>query len=66
VIPYRFFLLIKVIFADAGYQGQNTATAIAKTGTWKLTIVQRNDNVELSRIVHCVGSSIQQSAIWKR
>jgi transposase len=44
----RFFPFIKFIFADAGYQGQNTAAAIAKTGTWKLTIVQRN---ELHRFV---------------
>lgn len=39
----RFFPFIKFIFADAGYQGQKTAAAIAKTGTWKLTIVQRNE-----------------------
>jgi transposase len=38
----------KFIFADAGYRGQKTAAAIAKTGTWKLTIVQRN---ELHRFV---------------
>jgi transposase len=44
----RFFPFIKFIFADAGYQGQKTAAAIAKTGTWKLTIVQRN---ELHRFV---------------
>ena len=37
----RFFPFIKFIFADAGYRGQKTAAAIAKTGTWKLTIVQR-------------------------
>ena len=28
----RFFPFIKFIFADAGYQGQKTAAAIAKTG----------------------------------
>jgi transposase len=39
----RFFPFIKCIFADAGYQGQKTAAAIAKTGTWKLTIVKRNE-----------------------
>lgn len=39
----RFFPFIKFIFADAGYRGQKTAAAIAKTGTWKLTIVQRNE-----------------------
>ena len=44
----RFFPFIKFIFADAGYQGQKTAAAIAKTGTWKLTIVQRD---ELHRFV---------------
>jgi len=44
----RFFPFIKFIFADAGYRGQKTAAAIAKTGTWKLTIVQRN---ELHRFV---------------
>src|SRR5439155_13472215 len=44
----RFFPFIKFIFADAGYQGQKTAAAIAKTGTWKLMIVQRN---ELHRFV---------------
>jgi hypothetical protein len=36
----RFFPFIKFIFADAGYQGQKTAAAIAKTGTWKLTILR--------------------------
>ena len=30
----RFFPFIKFIFADAGYQGQKTAAAVAKTGTW--------------------------------
>jgi hypothetical protein len=40
---FCFFPFIKFIFADAGYQGQKTAAAIAKTGTWKLTIVQRNE-----------------------
>ena len=44
----RFFPFIKFTFADAGYRGQKTAAAIAKTGTWKLTIVQRN---ELHRFV---------------
>ena len=39
----RFFPFIKCIFADAAYRGQKTAAAIAKTGTWKLTIVQRNE-----------------------
>ena len=35
--------LHQVIFADAGYRGQKTAAAIAKTGTWKLTIVNEID-----------------------
>ena len=40
----RFFPFIKFIFADAGYRGQKTAAAIAKTGTWSWhTIVQRNE-----------------------
>ena len=47
----RFFPFIKFIFADAGYQGQKTAAAIAKTGTWKLTILQRN---ELHRFDACL------------
>ena len=44
----RFFPFIKCIFADAGYRGPKTAAAIAKTDTWKLTIVQRD---ELHRFV---------------
>jgi transposase len=39
----RFFPFIKCIFADAAYQGPKTATAIAKTGTWKLAIVKRDE-----------------------
>jgi transposase len=35
-------------FADTGYQGPKSAAAIAKSGTWKLKIVKRN---ELSRFV---------------
>ena len=31
------------IFADAGYQGEKTALAVAKTGAWKLEIVKRSD-----------------------
>jgi transposase len=38
----RLFPFIERIFADAGYQGANTAAAIAKTGSWKLEIVKRN------------------------
>ena len=44
----RFFPFIKCIFADAAYQGPKTAAAIAKTGTWILEIVKRN---ELHRFV---------------
>ena len=44
----RLFPFIERIFADAGYQGPKAATAIAKTGTWKLEIVKRN---ELHRFV---------------
>ena len=38
----------KRIFADAGYQGAKTAKAAAKTGTWRIEIVKRN---ELHRFV---------------
>jgi len=44
----RLFPFIERVFADAGYQGANTAAAIATTGTWKLEIVKRN---ELHRFV---------------
>lgn len=44
----RRFPFIDRIFADAGYQGMKAATAIAKTGSWKLEIVKRN---ELHRFV---------------
>lgn len=44
----RLFPFIERIFADAGYQGPQAATAIAKTGTWKLEIVKRS---ELHRFV---------------
>ncbi|MGH9781173.1 MAG: IS5 family transposase [Candidatus Acidiferrales bacterium] len=44
----RLFPFIDRIFADAGYQGMKAATAIAKTGSWKLEIVKRN---ELHRFV---------------
>ena len=39
----RLFPFIERIFADAGYQGAKTAATIAKTGTWKLEIVKRNE-----------------------
>lgn len=44
----RLFPFIERIFADAAYQGPKAAAAIAKTGTWKLEIVKRN---ELHRFV---------------
>ena len=34
---------LRGFFADAGYQGAKTAAAIAKTGSWKLEIVKRNE-----------------------
>ena len=43
----RLFPFIERIFADAGYQGP-AAAAVAKTGTWMLEIVKRN---ELHRFV---------------
>src|SRR5580704_3429627 len=39
----RLFPFIERIFADAGYQGAKAAAAIAKTGTWTLEIVKRNE-----------------------
>src|SRR6516225_12230888 len=39
----RLFPFLERIFADAGYQGPKTSAAIAKTGTWKLQIIKRND-----------------------
>jgi transposase len=44
----RRFPFIEHIFADAGYQGPALAAAVAKTGTWILQIVKRN---ELHRFV---------------
>jgi transposase len=44
----RLFPFIKTIFADAGYQGPKAAAGIAKSGTWTLEIVKRN---ELHRFV---------------
>jgi transposase len=44
----RRFPFIERIFADAGYQGPTLAAAVAKTGTWTLEIVKRN---ELHRFV---------------
>ena len=39
----RLFPFIEVIFADGGYRGPKIATVVAKTGTWRLEIVKRND-----------------------
>jgi transposase len=39
----RRFPFIAVIFADAGYQGAKMKRAVAATGTWKLSIVKRNE-----------------------
>ena len=39
----RMFPFIERIFADANYQGPKLATALAKTGSWTLEIVRRND-----------------------
>jgi transposase len=44
----RLFPFIERIFADAGYQGEKTALAVAETGVWKLEIVKRS---ELHRFV---------------
>jgi transposase len=44
----RLFPFIEHIFADGAYQGPIMAAAVAKTGTWKLEIVKRN---ELHRFV---------------
>ena len=44
----RLFPFIERIFADAGYQGMKAAAAIAKSGSWKLEIIKRN---ELHRFV---------------
>lgn len=44
----RLFPFIERIFADANYQGPKLATALARTGTWTIAIVKRN---ELHRFV---------------
>jgi transposase len=44
----RLFPFIDRIFADAGYQGPKATAAVARTGTWRLEIVKRN---ELHRFV---------------
>ena len=37
----RLFPFVKVIFADGAYQGAATASAVARTGRWRLEIVRR-------------------------
>jgi transposase len=37
------FPFVQRIFADAGYQGPKLAAAVAKTGTWMIEIVKRNE-----------------------
>jgi hypothetical protein len=39
----RRFPFIETIFADGGYHGPKVARALAATGSWRLTIVKRND-----------------------
>lgn len=39
----RLFPSVKVIFADGGYQGPKMAAVVAKTGSWRLEIVKRNN-----------------------
>jgi transposase len=39
----RSFPFIEVIFADGGYQGPIMAAVTARTGTWRLEIVKRNE-----------------------
>jgi transposase len=39
----RLFPFVERIFADAGYQGEKTAEAAAKTGAWTPEIVKRCD-----------------------
>lgn len=42
----RIFVFIKNIFADGGYQGEATATAVAALGQWELEIVKRSDTTK--------------------
>jgi transposase len=39
----RLFPFVERIIGDAGYQGPKMATAVARTGTWKIEIVRRCD-----------------------
>jgi len=47
----RLFPFIESIFADGGYQGQKDAAATARTGTWKIEIVERSDTAVGFKIV---------------
>jgi transposase len=38
----RLFPFIERIYADGGYQGPKAAKAAARTGTWKIEIVERS------------------------
>src|SRR6478735_4807227 len=42
----RLFPFITKIFADGGYQGEATATAVALIGRWELEIVKRSDTAK--------------------
>jgi len=42
----RLFPFINKIFADGGYQGEATATAVARIGHWELEIVKRSDTAK--------------------
>jgi transposase len=42
----RLFPFIQKIFADGGYQGEATATAVARIGHWELEIVKRSDTAK--------------------
>ena len=39
----RMFPSVERIIGDAGYQGPKMATAVARTGPWKIKIVRRCD-----------------------
>jgi transposase len=42
----RLFPVIEKIFADGAYQGEATATAVARIGAWDLEIVKRSDTAK--------------------
>lgn len=42
----RLFPFIEKIFADGGYQGEATATAVAQIGRWQLEIIKRSDTAK--------------------